>query len=58
MQIGEVIFISAIVPITDGRVKPRLSRFDDETSFFAATFNHVSINKGDFAENSYSGSNL
>jgi hypothetical protein len=57
MQIGEVIFINDILPITSARVKPRLSSFDNENSFFAGNFNHVSINKGEFAENSYSGPN-
>ena len=58
MQIGEVIFMAYIVPTGDSAVKPRVLLSDDKTAFFAADFNHVSINQREFAENSRSGPDL
>ena len=47
-----------IVPTGDSAVKPRVLLSDDKTAFFAADFNHVSINQREFAENSRSGPDL
>jgi hypothetical protein len=56
MQIGEVFFMGHIVPSDAPPVKPSLASENAKTSIFRPNFNHVSINRGEFAENSKFGS--
>jgi|GEM_PF-756891 len=45
-----------IVPSDASPVKPRLASENEKTSILVSNFNHVSINRGEFAENSKFGS--